>query len=179
MRGQIKKKKTIKFLFIVDNFLIQIIDLLSYNHFPFHSLTYHFMYLTPSEPSAYYYYCRQTPNLFWVATTKVRFLDIWVSVWVGGSVADVKQPQAVLPTKKITLTLLLASTRPIFRPFCLDAIGVLWHYWAKREVDGLIYMSFHYSAEWPFCFQWLAFGLNLIFHYKLTLGPLILVSQCS
>ena len=37
---------------------------------------------------------------FWAGTTKVRFLGIWVSVWVGGSVADVKQPQAVLPTKQ-------------------------------------------------------------------------------
>ena len=40
-----------------------------------------------------------------------------MSVWVGGSVADVKQPQAVLPTKNLTLTLLTASPRLIFRPF--------------------------------------------------------------
>ena len=59
-----------------------------------------------------------------------------MSVWVGGSVADVKAAQAVLPTKKITLTLLAASPRPIFRPFYSDAIGVLWRYWAEREVDA-------------------------------------------
>ena len=54
-------------------------------------------------------------------------------VWVGGSVADVKQPQAVLPTKNLTQTLLPASPRPIFRPFCLNAIGVLWRYRVERE----------------------------------------------
>ena len=36
-------------------------------------------------------------------------------MWVGGSVAAVKLPQAMLPAKKITLTLLSASPRPIFR----------------------------------------------------------------
>ena len=40
-----------------------------------------------------------------------------MSEWVGGSVADVKQPQAVLPTKHLTLTLLPASPRSIFRLF--------------------------------------------------------------
>ena len=44
----------------------------------------------------------KAPSLFWVATTKMRFLGIWVSVWVGGSVAEVKQPQAVSPTKNLT-----------------------------------------------------------------------------
>ena len=39
----------------------------------------------------------RAPSLLGVATTKVRFLGIWVSVWVGHSVADVKPPQAVLP----------------------------------------------------------------------------------
>ena len=43
-----------------------------------------------------------------------------MSVWVGGSVGNVKQPQAVLPTKNLTLTLLPASPRPISRPFCDD-----------------------------------------------------------
>ena len=42
--------------------------------------------------------------------------------------AGVKQPQAVLPTKNLTLTLLPASPRPIlkpiFRPFCSDAKGL-------------------------------------------------------
>ena len=35
-----------------------------------------------------------------------------MSIWVGGSVADVKLPQAVLPTKTTTLTLLPASPWP-------------------------------------------------------------------
>ena len=38
-------------------------------------------------------------------------------MWVGGSVATVKPPQAVLPAEKIVLTLLPASPRPIFRLF--------------------------------------------------------------
>ena len=59
-----------------------------------------------------------------------------MSVWVGGSVADVKQPQAVLPTKNLTLTLLPVSPRPIFRPFCSDAVGVLWRYGTEEEVDA-------------------------------------------
>ena len=59
-----------------------------------------------------------------------------MSVWVGGSVADVKQPQAVLPAKSLTLTLLPASPRPIFRHFCLDAIEVLWCYRTEEEVDA-------------------------------------------
>ena len=59
-----------------------------------------------------------------------------MSVWVGGSVADVKQPQAVLPIKNLTLTLLPASHRPIFRIFYSDAIGVLWCYRAEKEVDA-------------------------------------------
>ena len=59
-----------------------------------------------------------------------------MSVWVGRSVADVKQPRAVMPTKNLTLTMLPASPRPIFRPFCLDAIGVVWRCWAEREVDA-------------------------------------------
>ena len=78
----------------------------------------------------------RAPSLLGVATTKVRFLGIWVSVWVGGSVAAVKPPQAVLPAKKITLTLLPASPRPIFRLFCSDTIVVLRRYWAEREVDA-------------------------------------------
>ena len=57
-------------------------------------------------------------------------------MWVGGSVADVKQPQAVLPTKNLTLALLPASPRPIFRPFCSDAIGILWRYRTEEEVDA-------------------------------------------
>ena len=59
-----------------------------------------------------------------------------MSVWVGGSVADVEQPQAVLPTKNLTLTLLPASPRPIFRPFSSDAIGVLWCYRTEEEVKA-------------------------------------------
>ena len=55
---------------------------------------------------------------------------------VGRSVAAVKQPQAVLPAKKIKLTLIPASPRPIFRLFCSDAIVVLWRYRAEREVDA-------------------------------------------
>ena len=43
------------------------------------------------------------PSLFWAETTKVGFLGIWVKVLVGGSVADVKQPQAVFANKKKTL----------------------------------------------------------------------------
>ena len=58
-----------------------------------------------------------------------------MSVWVGGSVAEVKQPQTVLPTKNFVLTLLPATPRPIFRPFCSDAIGVLWRY-KTEEVDA-------------------------------------------
>ena len=53
-------------------------------------------------------------------------------MWVGHNVAAVKQPQAVLPIKKIMLTMLPASPRPIFRLFCSDAIVVLWRYWAER-----------------------------------------------
>ena len=59
-----------------------------------------------------------------------------MSVWVGGSVADVKQPQAVLPTKNLTLALLPASPRPIFRPFCSDAIGIVWRCRTEEEVDA-------------------------------------------
>ena len=40
-------------------------------------------------------------------------------MWVGGSVAAVEPPQAVLPAKKITLTLLPASPRPTLRLFLL------------------------------------------------------------
>ena len=69
-----------------------------------------------------------------------------MSVWVGGSVTDVKQPQAVLPTKNLTLTLLPASSRPIFRPFCLDAIGVLWRYRAERWTPMA-----SFRAEWVKC----------------------------
>ena len=39
----------------------------------------------------------RAPSLLGVVTTKVRFLGIWVSVWLGCSVAAVKPPQAVLP----------------------------------------------------------------------------------
>ena len=53
-----------------------------------------------------------------------------------GSAADVRQPETVLPTKNLTLTLIPASPRPIFRPFCSDAIGVLWRYQTEREVDA-------------------------------------------
>ena len=34
--------------------------------------------------------------------------------------------------KNLTLTLLPASPRPIFRPFCSDASGILWRYRAER-----------------------------------------------
>ena len=37
--------------------------------------------------------------------------------------------------QKISLTLLPASLRPIFRAFCLDAIGVLGRY-RREEVDA-------------------------------------------
>ena len=57
-------------------------------------------------------------------------------MWIGGSVAAVKQPQAVMPAKKIMLTLFPTSPRPIFRLFCSDAIVVLWCYRAEREVDA-------------------------------------------
>ena len=50
----------------------------------------------------------RAPSLIGVATTKVRFLAIGMSVRVGRSVAAVKSPRAVLPAKKITLTLLPA-----------------------------------------------------------------------
>ena len=56
-----------------------------------------------------------------------------MSVWIGGSVADVKQPQAVLPTKNLALTLLPASPRPVFRPFCSNAIGVFFGAIGQRE----------------------------------------------
>ena len=59
-----------------------------------------------------------------------------MTVWVGGSVTNVKQPQAVLPTKNLTLTLLPASAKPIFRPFCSDAIVVLWRYRTEEGVDA-------------------------------------------
>ena len=67
-----------------------------------------------------------------------------MSVWVGESVAHVKQPQAVLPTKNLILALLPTSPRLIFRPFCLDTIGVLWRYWAEREWTPMA----SYRAEW-------------------------------
>ena len=47
----------------------------------------------------------RAPSLLGEATTQVRFLGIWVSVWVGRSVAAVKPPQVVLPVAQITLTL--------------------------------------------------------------------------
>ena len=56
-----------------------------------------------------------------------------MSVWVGGSVANVKHPLAVLPTENITLTFLTASPRPIFRPYCSDDIDILWRYRAESE----------------------------------------------
>ena len=65
-------------------------------------------------------------------------------MWLGGSVANVKPPQAVLPTKNLTPTLLPASPRPIFRHFCLDAIGVLWCYRAKERWTPMA----SYRAEW-------------------------------
>ena len=42
-----------------------------------------------------------------------------MSVWVGGSAADVKQPQAVFANKKSH------SDQAYFRPFCSDAIDSL------------------------------------------------------
>ena len=48
----------------------------------------------------------RAPNLLGVVATKVRFLAIGMSVQIGRSVAAVKSPRAVLPAKKITLTLL-------------------------------------------------------------------------
>ena len=66
----------------------------------------------------------------------MRFLGIGVRVSkVGGSAADVKQPQAVLPTKHLTLTLLPVSPGHVFRPFCSYAIGVLRHLRGETEVD--------------------------------------------
>ena len=69
-----------------------------------------------------------------------------MSVWVGGSVANVKPPQAVLPTKKITDLVTSLTQAYFFRPFCSDAIGVLWRYWAEREVDanGGERVNFHF-----------------------------------
>ena len=100
--------------------------------FPLYGISLH---INPQLQALIIITASKAPSPFWAGTTKVRFLGIWVSVWVGGSVANVKQPQAVLPAKNLTLTLLVASPRPILRPFCSDAIGVLWRYWAEREVD--------------------------------------------
>ena len=100
--------------------------------------------LTPSAAGDYYYSAGKAPSLFWVGTTKVRFLGIWVSVWVGLSVADLRQLQVVLPTKNLTLTLLPVSPRPIFRSFCSDTIGILWRYRAEREWTPMA----SYRAEW-------------------------------
>ena len=70
-----------------------------------------------------------------------------MSVWVGRSVADVKQPQPVLPTKN--LTLLPASPRPVYRPLCSGAMGRLTalpdrrrdgHQWCFTELN--VYDSF-------------------------------------
>ena len=57
-----------------------------------------------------------------------------MSVWVGGSVAAVKPPQAVLSAKKDHAELVTILTWAYF--FCLDAIVVLWRYRAEREVEA-------------------------------------------
>ena len=56
---------------------------------------------------------------------------------LGNSDASVNLPQAVLPAAYITLTLFSASSRPIFKFFCLDATGVLWCYSTERELDAI------------------------------------------
>ena len=66
-----------------------------------------------------------------------------MSVWVGGSVADVKQPQAVLPIKYLTLTLLPASPSSIFIPFCSRLMALSdrkrgGRQWRLTELNGLI-----------------------------------------
>ena len=84
------------------------------------------------------------PSLFWVATTKVRFLGTWVGVWVGGSVANVKPPQAVLPTKNLTLTLLPASPTGLFLDLSVQTPLASYgrkrggRQWRLTELNGLI-----------------------------------------
>ena len=67
-----------------------------------------------------------------------------MSVWVGGSVDDVKPYHAVLPPKKITLTLLPASPRPNFRPFVWMQ---LMSYGAIGQKERWTPMA-SYRAEW-------------------------------
>ena len=57
----------------------------------------------------------------------------------------VKQPQAVLPTENLTLTLLPATPRTIFRPFCSDATGIL--YVAVGQKERWMPMA-SYRPEW-------------------------------
>ena len=88
----------------------------------------------------------KVPSLFWVGTTKVRFLGIWVSVWVGGSVANVKQRQVVLPTKKSHSDLVTRLSQAYFETFLF---GCHWCHmallgrrrggcqWRLTELNGL------------------------------------------
>ena len=92
--------------------------------------------LTPSAPSSYYYYCRQRAKPLWSRDNKSEILGHLSECKGRRNLADVKQPQAVLPTKNLILTLLPVSLRPIFRPFCSDAIGVLWRHGTGEEVDS-------------------------------------------
>ena len=87
-----------------------------------------------------------------------------MSIWVGGNVVVVKKPQAVLPTKNLTLSLLPASPRPSFIPFSSDAIGVLWRYRIEREWTPMA----SYRAEWvnhttPF-WPWLQYTVHSLGH---------------
>ena len=58
-----------------------------------------------------------------------------MSVWVGGSVADVKQPQAVLPTKKSHFDLVTSLSQAYFKAFLF---GRHWRLMAllSRERGG-------------------------------------------
>ena len=64
-----------------------------------------------------------------------------MSVWVGGSVADGKPPQAVSPTKNLTLTSLPASPRPILDLFVRTSYGAIGQ---KERWMPVV----SYRAEW-------------------------------
>ena len=87
-----------------------------------------------------------------------------MSVWVGGSVADVKQNQAVLPTKNLTLTLLPASPRPIFRPFVRTPFA---SYGAIGQKERWMPMASH-RADWVN--YKLIYNINFYF-YEIYIPP--------